>query len=173
MTPNYILNEIALRVHSAHPRQVEKLARAVGINLTAANEPPPSIFNAALAIVPSKPEDEECIRGAVPFEMKLSALGEESIQTCRAVFSAELVDDFDRRTGEALRILGRVAVTWQILDWRDLDRTDEDTGEHLRAASPAWSEDFEAMLPTAVERLIMDQVEEQACLLEASRQSRP
>ena len=103
--------------------------------------------------------------------MKLSVLGEEVTHTCRAAFSAELIDDVDRRTEEPLRILGRVEIEWQILDWRDLEDMNEDTGEHLRAAAPAWTTSLEAFLPTAVEPLLIEKIEEQARLLELSAQS--
>ena len=168
MIPNHILNEIALRLRNADPSQIEKLAVAMGIDLVAAADPLPSIYEAERA---SHYGDELPIGGEVPFEMKLSVLGEEVTHTCRAAFSAELVDDFDRRTEEPLRILGRVEIEWQILDWRDLEDMNEDTGEHLRAAAPAWTTSLEALLPTAVEPLLIEKIEEQARLLELGAQS--
>ena len=163
MIPSHILNEIALRLRNADPSQTEKLAVAMGIDLVAAANPLPSIYETERA---SHYGDELPIGGAVPFEMKLWVLGKEVTHTCRAAFSAELVDDVDRRTGEPIRSLGRVEIAWQTLDWRDLDETDDATGEHSRAAAPAWSESFEALLPTAVEPLVLDMIEEQARLLE-------
>jgi hypothetical protein len=168
MTPNHILSEIALRLHEASPGQIKKVANAVGIDLSAASEPFPSIGDAAPALRRLMPSDGDVVHGAVPFEMKLTVLGQELTQTCRAVFSAFLVDDVDRRTNEPIRILGPTEINWQILDWRDLGRLDEETGEPQRATAPVWTDDFDALLPTAVPGLLMDQIEEQARALEQS-----
>ena len=177
MTQSYIFNEIFLRLRKAGPRPVENLAHLVGIDFAAAIERVPSIINALPAITSATPGEQLRIHGAVPFEMKLSIMGEDVTHTLRAAYSAELVDDVDavddvdRQTGEPLRTLGRIEIDWQILDWRDLDRLNEETGEHLRAAAPTWSESFEALLPARVERLILDQIEDQARALERARRT--
>ena len=168
MTPNYILSEIGLRLRDASPGQIKKVANAVGIDLSAATEPHPSIEDAAPALNGSKPSGGNVVQGALPFEMKLTVLGQEVTQTCRAVFSALLVDDVDRRTNEPIRILGQIEINWQVLDWRDLDCLDEETGEHLRAEAPAWTDHFEGLLPISVPVVILDLIEQQAVALEVS-----
>ena len=174
MTPNHILTEIARRLSSAGPGQIASIAKAVGINPALAADPLPSINESAPTLLPLLIGDEEVVRGAIPFELKLTVLGHEVTQTCRAVFSATLVDDVDRFTGESIRILGQVQINWQLLDWRDLERVDEETGEHPLAKEPLWTDDCEGLLPTAVPGLILDQIETEARTLEAShRQSTP
>lgn len=165
MIPNHILTEIARRLSTAGPSQIAFIAKTVGINPALASNPLPSIMESAPTLFPLANE-EQVLSGAIPFEMKLTVLGHEVTQTCRAVFSATLVDDIDRFTGEPIRILGHVQINWQLLDWRDLEHVDEATGEHLLAKAPVWTEDFEGLLPTAVPGLLLDQIEEQARLLE-------
>ena len=170
MIPSYILSEIALRLHEQQRRAIERIAKAVGIDLSAALEPLPSLEEEAPPLFPRKPRKAEVIRGAVPFEIKLSVLGHEATQTCRAVFSAWLADSVDRRTGEPLKVIGEVQIDWQLLDWRDLDHLNEETGQHLRARVPTWTNEFDALLPSAVEMMILDQIEERARVLERNRQ---
>jgi len=173
MIPNHILTEISRRLQAADRKQLETIADAVGIDCVLAADLPPSIEGAAPDLFPITQPDAEIFHGAVPFEMKLIVLGHEVTQTCRAVFSATLADDVDRRTGEPIRILGHVAMNWQILDWRDRDQVDEETGEHPLAPVPVWTDDFEGLLPTAVSGLILDLIEEHARALEAIQQSNP
>lgn len=174
MIPNHILTEIARRLPAAGPEQIGAIANAVGINCALADDPPPSIEEAAPSPFLHMPPDAVVLQGAVPFEMKLIVLGHEVTQTCRAVFSATLADDVDRHTGRPIRILGHVAMNWQILDWRDRDQVDEETGEHPLAPVPVWTDDFEGLLPTAVAPLILDMIEEKARALEATvRKSTP
>lgn len=171
MMPNHILTEIARRLPAAGPEQIDAIATAVGIDCDLAADPPPSIEVAAPNPLLHMPPDAEVLQGAVPFEMKLIVLGHEVTQTCRAVFSATLADDVDRRTGKPIRIVGHVAIDWQVLDWRDRDQVDEETGEHPLAPAPIWTDDFEGLLPTAVPGLILDLIEAQAVVLEQARQS--
>lgn len=172
MIPNHILSEIALRLREAGPQQIKKVAKSVGINLSAASEPLPLIEDAAPALRPLMPWEGDVVHGAVPFEMRLAILGQEVTHTGRAVFSAYLVDDMDRLPSETLRILGQAEISWQVLDWRYLDHFDEETGENKRAPAPTWTEDFGSALPFKVSELILDQIEQQARALEASRHSR-
>ena len=171
MTPNHILSEIALRLSEASHVQINEVAQAVGINLSAASEPLPSVEDAAPALRPLMPWEGDVVHGAVPFQMRLTILGQEVTHTGRAVFSAYLVDDMTRQPSETLRILGQVEIIWQVLDWRDLDHFDEKTGENIRAPAPSWTEDFGGALPFKVSELILDQIEEQARALEAARGS--
>lgn len=172
MIPHHILTEIALRLPGANPGAIEKIAEAVGIDLPASIEPVPSIEDAAPALRSLMPWGGDVIHGAVPFEVKLTVLGQKVTQTCRAVFSTVLIDDLDCPSDQPTRIQGQTEINWQILDWRDFDRFDEVTGEHLRAKAPAWTDDFDALLPTAVPELLLDQIEEQARALEAVGQSK-
>ena len=166
MIPNHILTEIARRLANADPEQIATLAGAVGIDQSQAIDPLPSIEESAPHLFGAS--EEQIVHGAVPFEVKLTVLGHEVTQTCRAVYSTTLVDDKDRRTGEPIRVLGQLEIDWQIMDWRDPDRIDEETGEHLRLSVPRWADNFEGLLPTAVPGLILDLIEEQARTLEQS-----
>lgn len=168
MTPNHILAEIARRLSTAGPDQIEAIASAVGIDRALAAEPLPSVEESAPALTPWR---GDMVSGAVPFELKLTVLGHDVTQTCRAVYSAALFDDVDRLTGEQIRILGRVEINWQVMDWRDRDQIDEETGEHLLLSAPIWTDDFEGLLPTAVPGLILDQIEAQARTTEQARNS--
>lgn len=168
MIPNHVLSEIARRLPAVGPEHIEAIATAVGIDCTLAADPPPLIEEAAPSPYLHMPPHVQVFQGAAPFEMKLTVLGHEVTQTCRAVYSATLVDDVDRKTGKPIRVLGHLAIDWQILDWRDRDQVDEVTGEHLLAPAPMWTDDFEGLLPTAVPGLILDQIEEQVRSLEAT-----
>jgi hypothetical protein len=170
MIPNHILNEVTRRLASAEDTQAATIANALGIDLEAAREPRLSDNVAAPALLLPAPSTA-VVHAAVPFEITLTVLGHEVTQTCRAVFAATLADDVDRRTGQPIRILGQVELDWQTLDWRDLDRVDEVTGEHPPLPAPVWTDDFEGLLPTEVPSLILDLVEQQARALEAAGQS--
>lgn len=171
MLPAHILNEIARRLSTADAASLAAIAEAVGINVAASTDPLPSAEECAPAIAPSWRWEGRPVSGAAPFEMKLSVLGNEITQSCRAVFSTCLVDDVDLATGEPIRIAGPLALSWQILDWRDLDRIDEETGEHARLAAPVWREDFEGMLPTEVPNLIVNLIEREASAIETAGRS--
>src|SRR3546814_16049956 len=107
---NHILTEIARRLPTADPEQIDAIASAVGIDCALAANPQPSIEECAPNPFLNMPPDAAVVQGAVPFEMKLSVLGHEVVQTCRAVFSATLAAYVDRRTGKPIRILGHVAI---------------------------------------------------------------
>lgn len=173
MIPNHVLNEIANRLPTAVPDLIEAIAEAVGIDLAAAAAVPlPSIDDAAPHLPPSYRWEGPVIHGAVPFQVRLAMLGEEVTQTCRAVFSAGLIDDIDRTTGEPLRTVGPIEINWQFLDWRNLDLVDEITGEHPRSNAPFWTDDFEGLLPSAVPGLILDMIEQEAIAIEARQKSK-
>lgn len=168
MIPNHVLNEIARRLPGAKPKQIAANAKAIGIDLAMASDPPSLIEESAPEMFLLTLEDD-LIRGAVPFEMTLSVLGFQVTQTCRAVYTATLFDDVNRFTGESMRVLGKVQIEWQVLSWFDLDHVDEDTGECLRLAVPCWRIGFEPLLPATVPNLILDQIEAQAVALEQAR----
>jgi hypothetical protein len=171
MLPPHIVNEIIRRLPTADPDTLTEVADAVGIDVAAATDPLPSVNESAPGIVPTWGWEGGPVSGAVPFEMKLSVLGKEVTQSCRAVFSTCLVDDVDRATGEPIRIAGSLGISWQILDWRDLNRIDEATGEQARLAAPVWRDDFEGLLPAEVPNLILDLIEREACAIETAGRS--
>lgn len=173
MTPSYIIDEIALRLRAAPQPPVEMLAPTVGVDLAAALDPAVSIYTPAPRIADPMLNVEGSVSGAAPFEITVRVMGAEETHTCRAAFLADLVDDYDRRTGEPIRVLGHLHIDWQFLDWRDLEHADEDTGEPHRAAAPVWSEDFEALLPAGIYQKIFDQIEDQARAIEQARKVNP
>lgn len=162
MISNHIRNEVLRRIQTADDLD-HKLISALGIN--AAAQPieravPLELRN--ISVVDDDGEGEP-IRGDIPFELAISALGEVARLDCRASYVVTLCDDEDRHTGEPIRILGNMTMRYELLDWSDPDQCDEETGEHDRKPVPQWIEaNLFPLIPWAMERKLDDLIEEQA-----------
>ena len=113
------------------------------------------------------PGESEPVRGHIPFELTLSALGESVTHSCRACYVTTLCDDEHPVTGQPTRVIGNLVMRYDLLNWADLDACDENTGEPVRLPTPRWREvDLFSLIPRAIEAKLDDLIEEQALALD-------